>query len=97
MSVGTSSSFVMRLPGLGAGDVHAVDRDVRQPRLRAADLHELAFAFVAFGGDAGHARRRFGRVGVWQRADHVAREHGDDVVRGSLFGERLLDRLIETG
>ena len=58
---------------LRAGDVDAIDRDVRQPRFGAAYLHKLSFTFVALRRHARNTRRGLGRVGVRQRADDVAR------------------------
>ena len=81
--------------GLRARNVDAVDGDVRQARLGAANLHELAFAFVALRRDAGNSRRGFGGVGVRQRANDVAGQDRDEVVGVLLLGERLFDRLVE--
>src|SRR6266576_3472833 len=74
--------------GLGAGDMHAVDRDFGQPRLGAAHLHELAFALVTLERDTGDAACGFRCIEVGERADFVARERGDDVRRVLLDRER---------
>ncbi len=44
--------------------MHAVNRDVAEARLGAADLDVLSFAFVPLEGNAGHAANGIGNIGI---------------------------------
>ena len=48
----------------GRWHVDAVDCDIRQAWLGTADLHVLAFAFVALERDPGQAAHSIGNVGI---------------------------------
>ena len=73
---------------LGSRDVYAIDGDVRQAGLGAADLHELPFALVPLERYVGHAARGLRRIAVGKRADLVPRQDGHEVVRDLLAIER---------
>ena len=64
--------------------MYAVDGDIAEARLRAADLDVLAFAFVALEGNAGHAADGIGNISIRQAGDDFAGEHLHDIVRGNL-------------
>ncbi len=64
--------------------VDAIDRQVAEAWLGAANLDVLAFAFVALECDAWQPPDRIGDVRVRQARDDLRRQHLDDVVRGAL-------------
>jgi hypothetical protein len=64
--------------------MHAIDRHVAEPRLGSADLDILAFAFVAFQRNAGHAPQSICDIRIGEAGDDFSRENLHDVV-GSLF------------
>jgi hypothetical protein len=69
--------------------VNAVDGYVAQPRLSAADLYVLAFAFIALQRNAGQPAHGIRDIGIWQAGDNLRRQHLHDVIGGLLDIDRL--------
>ena len=69
--------------GLGRGKGDAVDGDVGEAGLGAADLDVDAFALDAVEGDGGQAADGVGDVGVGKAADDLSGENLEDVVGGA--------------
>src|SRR6266436_8908501 len=69
--------------------MHAVDRDVAEARLGAADLDILSIAFVALEGNTGHAADGIRNIGVWKAGDHFRGKYLHDIVCGNFTIERF--------
>ena len=70
--------------GFGRGYVHTVNRHVAEARFGTANLHVLAFAFVALERDAGQAADGISNVGVGETVDHFCGKDLDDFVGQAL-------------
>ena len=75
--------------GLRGWHVHAVDRQVAQPRFGAADLDVLPFALVPLERHARQTAQRVGDIRVRQARDDFGGQHLDDVVGRALAVDLL--------
>ena len=69
--------------------MHAINGRVAEAWFRAANLHVLAFAFIALQRDAGQPANGIGDVGIRQARDDFGGQHLHDVVSGAFAIERL--------
>lgn len=67
----------------------AVDGDVAEARLGAANLNVLALAFVTLERNAGHTTDCVGDIGVGKALDYFRGQHLENVVRRELAVQGL--------
>ena len=86
---GNSKEIEFTDSGIFGGHVKAIDGGIGQARLTPAHAHEIVLTLIARQGDAGHTADRIAQVAFRQAGDGLGGHDLDEVVRGTLFIDRL--------